>query len=70
MIPRYAADGSNHKTDASKSYIDWAVQHDFGVIDVNVPKHITDPQVRYIPCIVSPLFGVHTQDNRIAVVTF
>lgn len=29
------------KTDVSKTYIDWAIKHDFAVIDVNIPKHIT-----------------------------
>ncbi|OCK79599.1 hypothetical protein K432DRAFT_63137 [Lepidopterella palustris CBS 459.81] len=30
-------------TDVTKNYVDWAVKHDFAVIDVNIPKHITDP---------------------------
>ena len=25
-----------------KTYVDWAVKHDFSVIDVNLPKHISD----------------------------
>lgn len=25
-----------------KTYVDWAVKHDFAVIDVNLPKHVTD----------------------------
>jgi histone deacetylase 6 len=29
------------KADIVKDYIEWAVTHDFGVIDVNVPKHVT-----------------------------
>ncbi|MCJ1315814.1 Histone deacetylase hda1 [Xylographa vitiligo] len=27
--------------DVSKSYVEWAVNHDFGVMDVNVPKFLT-----------------------------
>lgn len=27
-------------------YIDWAVANEFAVIDVNMPKHIDDPDVR------------------------
>jgi hypothetical protein len=26
-------------------YIDWAIGKNFGVIDVNVPRHITHPEV-------------------------
>ncbi|KAI9697741.1 MAG: Histone deacetylase hda1 [Bogoriella megaspora] len=29
-------------TDVAKTYVDWAVKNDFSVIDVNIPKHITD----------------------------
>lgn len=39
---------SRCKTDASKAYIDWAIKHDFGVIDVNIPKHITGIDVSII----------------------
>jgi histone deacetylase 6 len=28
------------KTDVTKSYIDWAIDNDFAVIDVNVPKFV------------------------------
>ncbi|TKA64612.1 hypothetical protein B0A55_10054 [Friedmanniomyces simplex] len=28
-------------TDTIKTYVDWAVKHDFAVIDVNLPKHVT-----------------------------
>jgi hypothetical protein len=28
----------NSKTDVTKSYIDWAIQNEFSVIDVNVPQ--------------------------------
>lgn len=28
------------KTDVTKSYIDWAIDNDFSVIDVNVPKFV------------------------------
>ncbi|KAI9689327.1 MAG: Histone deacetylase hda1 [Bathelium mastoideum] len=28
-------------TDVAKSYVEWAIQNDFAVIDVNIPKHIT-----------------------------
>ncbi len=38
--------------DVVKDYIEWAVTHDFGVIDVNIPKHITTNTVR----ICGPLF--------------
>lgn len=30
------------KVDGTKDYIRWAVRHDFGVIDVNIPRFITD----------------------------
>lgn len=33
------------KTDVTKTYVEWAVKHGFGVIDVNIPEHITDPNV-------------------------
>ncbi|KAL9080214.1 MAG: hypothetical protein Q9157_000997 [Trypethelium eluteriae] len=29
-------------TDVAKSYVEWAVQNDFAVIDVNLPKHVTE----------------------------
>lgn len=32
------------QTDVAKSYVEWAIQNDFSVIDVNVPSHIT-PEV-------------------------
>jgi histone deacetylase 6 len=28
------------KTDVTKSYIDWAIDNDFAVIDVNIPKFV------------------------------
>lgn len=28
----------NSKTDVTKSYIDWAIENEFSVIDVNVPQ--------------------------------
>lgn len=34
------------KTDVAKTYIDWAVKQDFAAIDVNIPMHYTDAQVR------------------------
>ena len=42
------ADGT--KADESKGYIAWAIDHDFGVIDVNIPEHITEEND----------FGAHT----------
>ncbi|KAF2084740.1 hypothetical protein K490DRAFT_48424 [Saccharata proteae CBS 121410] len=30
--------------DVTKHYIDWAVNNDFGVIDINIPKHVTDSE--------------------------
>jgi histone deacetylase 6 len=33
------------KTDVSKTYVDWAVRNEFAVIDVNIPKHLTDLEV-------------------------
>ncbi len=33
------------KADVSKTYIDWAVRHGFAVMDVNVPRHYTEPDV-------------------------
>jgi len=32
---------TNPKVDGAQSYIQWAVDHHFGVIDVNVPEYIT-----------------------------
>ncbi|KAF2145942.1 uncharacterized protein K452DRAFT_220067 [Aplosporella prunicola CBS 121167] len=29
-------------TDVTKTYVEWAVENHFGVIDVNIPKYITD----------------------------
>lgn len=34
-----------NKTDVVKNYVDWAVKNGFGVIDVNIPEHITDEDV-------------------------
>ncbi|KAK3709595.1 Histone deacetylase hda1 [Vermiconidia calcicola] len=31
-------------TDIVKTYIDWAVKHDFAVIDVNLPTHVSDAE--------------------------
>ena len=33
------------KTDVSKTYVDWAVNNDFAVIDVNIPHHVTADNV-------------------------
>ena len=33
------------KTDVAKTYVEWAVQNNFAVIDVNVPKHVTGEDV-------------------------
>lgn len=30
------------KTDVSKTYVEWAIGNKFAVIDVNIPKHITE----------------------------
>lgn len=32
-------------------YIDWAIENGFGVVDVNIPQHVTSPQDEeaYIP---------------------
>lgn len=29
------------KADELKQYVDWAVNHGLGIIDVNLPKHLT-----------------------------
>ena len=34
-----------YKADVLKHYIDWAVGHGFGVIDVNIPHFLTDISV-------------------------
>lgn len=34
------------KTDVTKRYIDWAINNDFQVIDVNIPKVVTVEDVR------------------------
>ncbi|GAM86032.1 hypothetical protein ANO11243_040420 [Dothideomycetidae sp. 11243] len=33
---------NTYMTDGVKSYIDWAVNQGFAIIDVNIPKHLTD----------------------------
>lgn len=33
------------KTDGVKTYVDWACEQRFGVIDVNIPRHITGEEV-------------------------
>jgi histone deacetylase 6 len=33
------------KADVVKEYIKWAVEKDYGIIDVNIPKHTTGGQV-------------------------
>jgi histone deacetylase 6 len=35
---------TNPQTDPVRPYINWAVKAGFGVIDVNIPFHITDPE--------------------------
>jgi hypothetical protein len=35
------------KTDVAKQYVDWAVNNKFAVIDVNVPKYVTDVEVSF-----------------------
>lgn len=37
------------KADGLKHYVDWAVKQGFAVIDANVPKHLSDVDVRLIP---------------------
>ncbi|KAF2491543.1 hypothetical protein BU16DRAFT_121413 [Lophium mytilinum] len=32
----------NHKTDGTKSYVDWAHKHDFAIADINIPKVMED----------------------------
>jgi histone deacetylase 6 len=39
------------KTDSVKSYVSEAVKNGFAVIDVNLPKHITEDDVRSPPCL-------------------
>jgi hypothetical protein len=34
------------ETDATKTYVEWAIKNDFAVIDVNIPSHITNEGVR------------------------
>ena len=33
------------QTDGVMPYIDWAVGNGFGVMDINIPRYITRPQV-------------------------
>ena len=40
------------QTDATKKYVDWAVKHHFAVMDINIPRHVTDLEVRYSSCSV------------------
>lgn len=37
--------GGTNKADNVKDYISWAVEHNVGVIDVNIPKHISEADV-------------------------
>jgi histone deacetylase 6 len=32
-------------TDVAKQYLEWAVEHKFAVIDVNMPKYVTHEEV-------------------------
>lgn len=32
------------KTDSVKQYTQWAVDKGFAVIDINIPKHVTEPE--------------------------
>jgi hypothetical protein len=34
------------QTDGITQYIEWATKNGFGVIDINVPRYITHPEVR------------------------
>ena len=36
----------SQKADDLKHYVDWAANLKYGVIDVNVPKHLTSTEVR------------------------
>ena len=38
----------SYKADVLKYYIDWAVGHGFGVIDVNIPHFLTDISVIFL----------------------
>jgi histone deacetylase 6 len=53
------------KTDSVKSYVSEAVKNGFSVIDVNLPKHITEDDVRN-PRPISPCFlaNPHPQDEQ------
>lgn len=44
--------------DAAMGYVKWAVEHKFGVIDVNVPAHITDSAEKNL--------GISAQTARLA----
>lgn len=39
------ANRGTKKADNVKDYISWAVEHNVGVIDVNIPKHISEADV-------------------------
>ena len=34
-----------HKADGLKHYVDWAASQGFGVIDVNIPRYLPNPEV-------------------------
>lgn len=38
------------KADGFKHYIDWAASQGFGVIDVNIPKFLNNPEVCISSC--------------------
>ena len=45
IIYRRSTDFAICKTDVTKRYLDWAIKQGFAVIDVNIPKHVTDVNV-------------------------
>ena len=44
------------KADGLKHYVDWAAAQGFGVIDVNVPKHLPNSEVCNILAFSTPDF--------------
>lgn len=40
---------NTNKADVVKDYIEWAVQKNYAVIDVNIPKYVTTEAVSWVP---------------------
>ena len=51
----FKAPADSPKADVLKNYIGWAVKQGFGVVDVNIPKHLTGIDVSGQAFVSSPI---------------